>query len=405
VGGCAKDLADLAPFPCAKDGSCSSGLACVNSSCVRPEQVTELTASCADSSECPSGHTCVQGTGCVPDESAVDYTPFPCEPDKTCRASLQCVPGAGCVADDDLHNYTPFACKSDNTCPSSLNCVPKVGCAEADECSVLKQDCPTSRPKCALVKIGGTNYAQCVPQTASSGVGAACSIDTSGLDDCDKGLRCDPSSRECEKFCGTSVKCSSSEICGSIGSGDFGTCTQSCDPVAGCQGGSNCVLVNTIPAAPMPFMCAPVGSKDEGLECSSLQDCRQGMSCFTQRCRRACTSNSESCGESGSCHREGSNAWGTCQCQLFGCTEGQNCRVVGSDNDGFKTDVCMPVGSKTIGAKCTSGLDCPRNSICLGTASAGSVCKRLCDPSHECPSGSCNELKGLEKGGYCNGSE
>jgi hypothetical protein len=83
AAGCAQDLTDLAPFPCAGDGTCPESLTCATS--ITAEPGGTCVAECSSSIECEEGSRCsqVDGAGaCLP-----ECEPFgtDCDPGTTCR--------------------------------------------------------------------------------------------------------------------------------------------------------------------------------------------------------------------------------------------------------------------------------------------------------------------------------
>lgn len=135
AGDCAKDLDQLAPFPCAADGSCPGGFACLSGSC----EVANV-----DALGCSSrGVTCSNGIACFDDACEIA-----CTSDGECGAGRLCTPpggsgkaaGRGCVVD----------CTTGESCPDGFACVPR----EVDAASVCAPD--------------GTTFATCTSASATA---------------------------------------------------------------------------------------------------------------------------------------------------------------------------------------------------------------------------------------------
>ena len=100
AAGCLKSLDDLAPFPCADDGTCPDGFGCNAGSCVKGAANTTCGVGCntclGQMFNCPAGDVfhcgAVTGGCCPPDFSFFcDYGPSPCWNEEVdCSTIVQC---------------------------------------------------------------------------------------------------------------------------------------------------------------------------------------------------------------------------------------------------------------------------------------------------------------------------
>jgi len=187
-----------------------------------------------------------------------------------------------------------------------------------------------------------------------------------------------------------------------------------CDPLAqtGCAASEKCTYTR---ASPQP-QCRPTGIVPAGGDCSidssDDDDCVRGSTCTRTAladsdpnapvphavCRAYCADDTD-CTASGSgsarCETVAtSRRAGLCvdACTPFGvdCAPTGTCAGKRLDIDG-RTEfmVCHFVGAGTDGSMCANETECGSDLICEGTVPfrTNGICKRLCDATHSCASG------------------
>jgi len=252
LGGCTRDYKDLAPFPCAADGTCPGGLSCQKSTCVVPrldspclEEPSYLdggtdcsgaadggvcalgvcTTRCSSSSACPIGRVCSLGK-----LSADSVCLFDCGRGQACPAGTACTDlqqggargcaggaptstGVSCssvVLTGSCSTAPPFTCGASydtlpcagGYCPSICSCVP----ANANPCR-----CPAGfstaacdRTLCSQADCSGGGSWGCLQQANSTADCVAVLEYAQGSCQCSDGrslgFECGTSST-CEQLC------------------------------------------------------------------------------------------------------------------------------------------------------------------------------------------------------------
>ncbi len=410
AGACAEPLAKLVPFPCAQDGTCPAGLACVPGvGC----SFATLDALCGPGTDCgPSGGSCQLGL-CAP----------PCE--RGCGAERVCSSAQGtgaCLLD----------CSAGQACPENLTCAPlwhegKKGCLPPAQ---APRACAAVEPEAALVcgsasftvqcPSGGrcaahsvckpNNLCECEPgylawqcQTAQSCSAASCAFPNwwclptgiSGACATSGGWapgtwRC-ADGRALAARCGTDCEAACREE-GSV-----------CDPVAqtcGIVGATKCTLYTTDAGKVDTTCVAPTGNVLAGSACArdagapyAFDDCTPGTLCSqigepgVLTCHPFCRHTSD-CG-SQACLRISDRVPpdGLCakQCSLFApCDGGRACGVDRDVDDRVVTQCRDQVPSAVLDTPCELQEDCAGGLLCL-TVTGGAACKALCDGTHACP--------------------
>ncbi len=146
------------------------------------------------------------------------------------------------------------------------------------------------------------------------------------------------------EFCYDHETCSSN-LC--LTTGDSAVCSKSCTPGgSGCPSGFQCL------GSGNDGVCYPKGTAALGQPCTSVLDCATGDCAFVDLGNALCV---QPCGT--------------------GCPSGFSCL----------SDVCIPKGAGSFGAKCTKDLDC-QSLVC----SVG-ACSLTCSSDDDCPGESaCN---------------
>lgn len=437
LAGCAKDAADLAPFPCATDLGCPEGTLCLPgsgsavSNCVVPqaealckadaqcagfarETVCDLgrcRATCADGAGCGAGEQCSAGAG-----KGKGVCLKAC-PGGACPGALECgetLPGAGqvCIPKGSKAGSACTGAAGTNCGPAGsglqctdlgtceLKCADGAGCGTGQVCSaktgagICMQDC-VANPACpagtACAPLWYQSRKACQP--IGAGLESTCSPE---------GARCGPpgsasvcSGHRCLSVCkaGSAADCPTGEVC-SNATGD-GVCVKVCTPGStGCPGDFVC----SGPFADSQSRCVPkelelggACSGGEGTPCGlpgQLGSCRDGV-CVAQTCNAGigCVSGSFCTSTTGP---------GAC---LVDCTGNPACPADLSCKLWFDGahKACVHAGAGIGGACTTEGAACGANGA--GTCTS-SRCLPKCNPSTStnCPSGtiswSCTSTSG-----------
>ncbi|TMA22492.1 MAG: hypothetical protein E6J88_14180 [Deltaproteobacteria bacterium] len=185
LAACAKDPADLTPFPCAADQGCPTGTACLpGTGCTSPQAdvVCSTDADCGNAGKCDTG-----------------------------RCSPPCSNGAGC-ASGRICSATTGA----GVCLTS--CTATAGC--------------TAELSCEPLRLGGASA--CLPK--GKGVGGACTgADGDACGPAGAGLAC--SGGTCQTACGGGAACPSGFVCSSA---TAGICLADCSGGQSCASGTAC---------------------------------------------------------------------------------------------------------------------------------------------------------------------
>lgn len=207
------------------------------------------------------------------------------------------------------------------TCPPG----PSGGGGNPIECSVSEQDCAEGEKCAPWANDGGGVWTalRCVPiDSEPDALGEACFVEgsfASGIDSCELGLFCTPSSPDslrsndgvCAALCGTG-SCAEGTICVTPGTINVGACGEICDPLA----------VDTCPAVQA---CLPAGL---GFGCHFIEDLGGGGPCgATAECSAA-----EVCMDASQCNEgRGETCCARfCDLEAPDCPDGQTCTDYGS---------------------------------------------------------------------------
>ncbi len=347
--------------------------------------------------------------------------PFPCAVGSACPSGFACFP-QGCVRIDGGVPITPGGgvdagsiigpCPGGNICPAGQICLASVGCVRIESCDPVRQNCTDSQlPKCTAVAQyftdgGGMYVNQCVPVVGAPALDAgpdgyaACTRTSSssglnyGMDNCPKGSFCTNFGNgfACHKFCGTDHDCEngSGELCESDFTG--GLCNTSCQIGASCGTGETCrPELDVSGVTEVPF-CSIEGTKTEGQNCTSDNDCGKQMVCIgddtdNYYCVPFCVPGQNSCpGGPTYCQQfyvsdtQLSN-YGYCSCGINNST----C-VAGTDCETFTAALypeCIAPGSGQTGTPCTLMTDCAAGLACSLT-DRGAVCQESCTVNTGC---------------------
>lgn len=426
LSGCAVELDELSPFPCARDQHCPEGLACVPGVGCAPAQLDVAcdnttdcspaasgalctqgicTTVCSNGKGCPSGRVCSTSTGsgvCLRD----------CTDGSFCPDNLQCsnlwYQGLHACASPQT-NLT--ACKSFNT---------EGQCTLCGASSYWTTPCPNgdSCPMNSTCELNGQTYAcRCnagfTPVTCG---GAAC---TGG---------CTYPNYWCRPNSALSATCQDDflEVSGTCACKDGRTFGFACATTSSCEErcSQGCDITRQDCSAPTPKCTVLMADQKQVSRCTSLtgsltagqscqrtaygiDNCAGGLFCTRfaaptsqYACRKLCHQSSD-CAAGERCGGIDNNVppSGVCVsagCALFSaqCGSGRSCGILtGTDYTTFT--YCRYQGTVPTTGACDTDSDCAANAFC-----ASGKCVALCDSSHACPSGtSCRALTGLPNGG------
>ena len=420
---CAKSPLDLTPFPCAADGDCPRGLACIPGVGCAPARVDAPCNAATSCSTAAEGASCVLGV-CV----------APCDEKLICPAGRICSSAAGpggCVTD----------CTTSGRCPAGLACralgsAGKKGCLGGTATSPIGGPC-TGDGVCAAAGASARCSAGvcALPCSADGtcGAGEACSRpkgragfchpDCSRGETCIAGLVCKEAWFEGRRVCmGTTdalPACQSVEVaekcahvCGTF-LADFAECssTIACPAYTSCATATTCgdcwagSTLTTCDGKPCTGASCPPGKWF--CEPNNLAlDCSTPPNPLLARCLCADgTTRTSPCGSNQTCEAR-------CQdsCPLVGgaCPDPANpkCTLTLSA-DGKSGDTrCMPLkGTKAEGETCAransapSSLgddDCAAGLLCWprSLAAGDHTCRRFCDTDADCPGARCAYMSG-----------
>jgi len=317
-----------------------------------------------------------------------------------------------------LDDIAPFPCATDGTCPYGFTCGPKNECLSNATCS---NQCAAPEVCCAgtcvslqtaVANCGACGHACSIPNASQSCVQGQCrgksckagfadcngDLSQEGGDGCEVTLATD--SNNCGA-CGT--KCPSNEVC------NAGTCGCSTPP-----GGGNCVVFpecNCTPnenctrgegTSPLPEHCVPAGQQAPYSNCTADTQCPVGYLCIAQLCSQLCgqTTDCNTSADPGTwaCLKVFNNStylgYGICSphCNPLKPTVADSLHTPcpsnapwcnpASNDQGATFCVGGPVGTKGIGAACSSFNECLAGEIC---PTATNQCTRLCTKNADCP--------------------
>jgi hypothetical protein len=342
---CAKDLSQLEPFPCAKDGTCPDGMACVpGTGCITPRidspctadtdcKKASVDATCilgacvtiCDRVPCPEGRTCVRTT--VPAERPNDSPVagaacmLPCDTG-SCPAGLVCVQlgtGQNVCTNGTIPDYVPIGAPCvDGKCPGHDG---SVACSGG---TCVKRGCPCE-PGMICTRREGGSLGVCLP-------------DCTGGEACPSGSVCKTLWYADKKAC----MAPGSEAPACIGTEDTQPCTTFACGASGrrptsCSG--NC---NTLPDGTCPknadksafFGCGVEDPPQCYCTCNdgfTGVDCNDGTSCNSNNCQGrvwGCKPTAPP-----SCNADTDGYSGTCVCNdgkriPFSCGGGTTCEKI-----------------------------------------------------------------------------
>jgi hypothetical protein len=342
---CAKKLADLEPFPCAKDGTCPDGLSCVNGLCT-------TVIGCSNGAGCADGFVCSSPNGqgtCITD----------CSNGEDCGTGQQCEPlwyGAkkGCVPSDCATN------------PQGSDCVVAHACASVTQAIPCNLTChPTGGPTTIGCDDQATNYVAFCQCSDGRAVTLGCGLPTSCEERCRE--ECDVMKQDCA------------------------------NPAT-----PRCEVVRDPTSGIFTSRCTADGTVDEGQPCTQesdgTDDCKHGLTCTvfggpSPACRRLCNTDNE-CGSTNVCVHHPNRFAGMClpPCTVFGsdCQAGLTCRPAQDDQYALRKDgkgYCLPDSLNTVAPNggCVADDQCEGAAYCFFAG----WCKQVCDTSHACTGGSC----------------
>jgi hypothetical protein len=407
---CAQPLAELVPFPCAQDGTCPAGLACVPGvGC----SFAALDALCGPETDCgPSGGVCQLGLcaaacagGCGAGRvcsaaGGEGVCLVDCTAGEACPEHLACAPlwhggKRGCVppsqtfaacASSELE--APPVCGSDGftvQCPSGGRCAAHSTCLPNNQCECEPGYVPwncQSGGSCASASCAFPNW-WCLP-VGIPGACAAAGTWAPGAWRCTDG-------RVLAPRCGTDCE----TACREEGWACEPTRQTCLEPRA-----SRCTLTTTgtgfvgtacVPATGAGLAGAPC-TRDAGAS-PAFDDCAAGHVCSmlgepgVLTCHRFCAHSSE-CG-GGACMRISDRVPpdGVCvsQCELFSpCRDGRTCGVLRDVDDRVVSQCREQVPAAVVDTPCVLQSDCADGLMCQ-TLPGGAACRPLCDATHPCP--------------------
>ena len=432
--GCAKELNELTPFPCAADQQCPDGLACVPGTGCTPATVDapcDSTTNCAaagpevscenglcsqvcqDGKGCPDGRLCSSAVGAA--ACAAD-----CSQSASCPQGLECDPlwiggERGCFAPSSgptgcLGFDTKAQCNFCGPTNFTTLCSGGGSCPAHSTCGQMAADC-TCNPGYAPVDCGGI---ACTGGCAFPGwwcapvgqVQTACGdapVEASGTCLCRDG-------RALALECGNSASCEE-------------RCSVGCDVIArDCANPALPKCTLTVQGSEFHEGCVALGSSAvaAGSACHrasndlggvGMDDCLPGEFCTglglangTRYCQTLCESEA-TCMPTSRCRNItfGVPPVGACfvTCTPFdtSCGSGRTC-TLDLLTSGEAAGFCRDVGAGTLTAPCTADLDCAANLMCLSLGANTSACLPLCDGLHPCPAGyQCHPQTGVAAGG------
>lgn len=441
LAACAKDLSELAPYPCALDGGCPDGLACVAGKCARAVAGSICVPGITDCSpigagaRCESGlcaAACVDGAGCAPGTVCTQRIgEGACLPDCSFTSNGTCPSGTFCTdlwygqkractaaaASYDPSTVAPTATACWNCGSASYYGAGVVLCSDGRACPPNSR-CVTDQQACAC-NAGFEAYncsgALCTSTAPCSAPNYFCRPGISPTTNSSLALFSGNCTCKDGRYPG--FTCGTTETCDWL-------CSMGCDPGAqNCpyDERSKCTIHNTLGGGIRTQCDEPTGA--QGLEqlCTrdmsrpegplGWDDCAAGGICLRdghateRRCNKLCKS-STACGPGEACVNLTAPAlspgvgWCTAAgCSLFGggCAAGWTCQIDHSV-EGLQTTRCRMAGTVPIQSACSLDADCGAGAHCDGTG----TCRQLCDASHGCPMGlSCSFFSDAPSFGIC----
>lgn len=440
--GCAKELSELQPFPCAKDGTCPGGLSCIpNLGCAQPQVDTPCTRATRCDLAAP-GAQCTFGV-CAPECGGATSPSRGCGNGRVC--SHASAPGA-CLLD----------CGGGQSCPGGLVCKPlwyqgRRACMPPTEGPPA---CASFERGASCTRCGSSRFStvQCTgftcPENATCGANRTCVCGTGYAPQTCDGRACGGSPNPCTGYAwwckpntappapscsadpqlvsgtcrcwdGRSLPfaCGTTESCEKRCADGCDTVTQDCtDPTS-----PKCTLLVVDEA--LETECVPrTGSLGALAVCMrnaeddtgvGRDDCAPGLFCLglgvagTGRvCRSFCRGDAQ-CARGLRCvpFSERTPPDGLCAqaCEFFSttCGAGLTCGFSSSNDGASFFGACRKRGTLGQGAACEADEDCGADSVCMVRGDR-LQCRPLCDPAHPCPGGTpCTMSPVLPSLGYC----
>ncbi|MHB8874294.1 MAG: hypothetical protein ACYC8T_11455 [Myxococcaceae bacterium] len=415
LAGCAKDLSELAPYPCALDQTCPLGLVCVpgvgctaakldglcsaetdctqaggacrlgicapscepacpeGRVCAKAGEGEACAVECGDGGACPAGLECKDlwyggRRGCLRPE----LTPSAClatvpQPKPQCAKesfNVPCGGGKFCAANSTcLSNGTSCECNSGYL---SWSCANDQRCSASNKCTYPNWWC---LPEGLTSTCASTPSFQPALYQCADGRELRASCETSCQSACEDTRRCDPLRQTCGYP--DRPKCSFADT-------DAGTVVTVCVPVSGAVPvGGSCTRDLSTPEAiddcaaggVCTTLGAPAGLFCRGF-CSSTNGCDAGFHCVpisepprVGMCSPDCALFSD-CGPAATCGPD----W---------------------DFDDYVTARCREASGAAPGTSCVWQSDCGAFQVCALGTDGGEECAALCDPDHPCDAGAC----------------
>ncbi len=414
LAGCASPVEDLTPFPCADDGNCPAGLACipgVGCTKARLDAACQASTRCEDAAggascttgicslSCQDGAGCPEGRVCSAREGAgaclLDCATAPCPAGLSCidlwrdglrGCALSQADYPACLSRETLgyqrvcgQGNMSVACSTGGFCPTDSTCIDgfcwcnpgfaALSCAGApcnSACTWPNFWCVPERADLACAAVNGW-----WPQVFHCADGRASPFD-----------------------CGTPQSCET--WCEAADSG-CDTVTQNCTASAA----PKCTITSDASGNGSHSCVASTGTLGPGETCSRIaedytgvghDDCAAGGFCSaygapggTRACSDFCRWDAQ-CPAGSSCLSFDALVPqdGLCQagCELFsGCSAGMTCTP--AITTGFQVvGHCRAVGGGGVDSACMDDTDCGADMYCESGA-----CKPLCDAFHACPAG------------------
>ncbi len=258
-------------------------------------------------------------------------------------------------------------CDNDSTCTATQHCVPEFG---ADKTSAA------TAPKVC-------------EERGSIAIGATCTSDATGVDNCATGVCTAAGSTSnkltCVAYCTASTQCASTQSC-VLSAGNRGICVASCASNRACASGTCSPARNFEDKSSSWSACtsSSVGSDAVWATCT-LESCKAGSDCVargnTRYCFATCAGDGE-CMAPLRCNKGADALRGYCGCATDAdCPGGDRCTA----SDPGDTDKrCAP--KRQFAEACLENAMCVPGTTCLG-AGATYSCMKTCATGGTCDAG------------------
>lgn len=344
---CAKDLSALEPFPCATDGTCPAGLACVaGTGCVTPKIDTPCVKS-TDCSKASRDAACLRGA-CV---TICERTP--CPAGRVCvRATLKRTDVFGTSSSEVAGCMR--ACDAE-ACPAGLTCV-ELGtgekvCTDGTAPDYVPVGSPCLDGECP----GHDGSVKCV-------FGGTCAKDGCPCEDGFVCSRRDGVGGVCLPDCTVSGTCANGSICKSLRFDGKKACMAPASSVSGCiavENGKTCPSFECGVSGKRPSCSGNCNTLPDGT-CPLNANESAFFGCANEdppRCHCMCSPGftGVDCEDGTSCNSN------NCQGKLWGCkrTTQPSCA---DDTDGF-SGTCVCRDGRRVGFACGGGTTCEERCL------------------------------------------